>query len=65
MDIPRKITVELDQCLRFAIGLKQLADECGMTQIRYSDIGVTTFIFEDGSSIGCLRAFKEAGLIKK
>ena len=65
MDIPKQITVTKNLCdaERFCYGLKQLAKETNMSSIVWMKLGIETFKFADGSSVGCLRAFKEAGLI--
>lgn len=48
---------------KFCNGLKTLAHECGMTTITYNKIGIITYKFKDGSSVGGIRAHQEAGLI--
>ena len=63
MNIPTTKTKTLCQAERFCEGLKMLADECGMTQISHNDLGSMYYYFNDGSSVGGLRAHKEAGLI--
>lgn len=65
MEIPTKEIVNLSQARRFCIGLKQLADECGMSSITYNKMGmIITYTFDDGSSVGCYRAHYDAGLVK-
>lgn len=62
-DIPKTQTRELTDAERFCIGLKELAKECNLTNIRYSNIGITIYDFADGSGVGSLRAHRDAGLI--
>lgn len=65
MEIPKKAIIDLSQARRFCIGLKQLADECGMSSITYNKMGmIITYTFDDGSSVGCYRAHCDAGLVK-
>lgn len=63
MDIPT--TKQLSDAERFCIGLGMLATECNMSRIEYCDLGVVTFRFSDGSSVGGIRAYKDAKLIKE
>lgn len=63
MEIPQ--IKKMCQAERFAVGLKLLAEECGMTSIEYNKLGmIISYEFDDGSSIGSWRAHKEAELIK-
>lgn len=62
MEIPQ--IKKMCQAERFTVGLRMLAEECGMSSIRYSKMGVISYEFDDGSSVGNLRAHKDAGLIK-
>ena len=64
MDIPSQITRNLCDAERFCYGLKLLAEETNMSSIIWSNLGVETLKFADGSSVGSLRAFKEAGLVR-
>ena len=65
MEIPKKEIVDLCQARRFCIGLKQLAEECGMSSVTYNKMGmIITYTFNDGSSVGSFRAHREAGLVK-
>lgn len=50
---------------RFIVGLKMLAEECNMSFVRYNRLGILKFEFEDGSAVGCMRAFMDAGIIKR
>ena len=52
-------------CEKFCMLLRKIAAECDMTSIDWNKIGVIKLYFDDGSSIGTLRAFKEAGLINE
>ena len=65
MEIPTTETIKLSQARRFCIGLKELAKECGMTSITYNTLGIISYKFNDGSSVGSRRAHLEAGLIKE
>ena len=65
MEIPKTQTINLSEAQRFCLGLKMLAKECSMESIDYNMMGVSTFHFADGSSVGGLRACIEAGLINK
>lgn len=62
MEIPR--TKVLSQAERFIEGLKLLADECNMSSVKYTKMGIViTYKFDDSSSVGCGRAHQMAGLI--
>ncbi len=63
MNIPTTRT--LCDAERFCIGLKMLAEECNMNSVKYTGLGITKFIFEDGSTIGGMRAFIDAGIINE
>lgn len=63
MEIPT--TKKLCQAERFCEGLKMLANECDMSSISWTKLGSLQFFFNDGSSVGGLRACYEAGLITK
>lgn len=65
MEIPKTKEIKLCNAERFCEGLRLIAEECGISRIVYCGLGITTLEFEDGSSVGCLRAFREAGLIEK
>ena len=41
IDIPKTQTRELTDAERFCIGLKELAKECNLTNVRYNNIGIT------------------------
>lgn len=62
MNIPA--TKILCDAERFIIGLKMLAEECNMSFIEYNKLGILKFKFEDGSTVGGMRAFMDAGIIK-
>lgn len=62
MDIPR--TREMSDAERFCYGLGMLARECNLASVNYTALGVSSFQFEDGSSVGGMTAYKEAGIIK-
>lgn len=64
MDIPKTKTVKLSQAERFIIGLREIANECGMSGVDYNALGIIKLYFNDGSSVGELRLFREAGIIK-
>ena len=61
MEIPT--TRRLSDAERYVEGLKLLAKECNLDIVRYDMIGITKFIFSDGSSIGGMRAFIDAGYV--
>lgn len=63
MEIPKTQTINLSEAQRFCLGLKMLAKECNMESIDYNRLGISMFHFTDGSSVGGLRAYIEAGLI--
>ena len=50
---------------RFCIGLKMLAEECDMRGVEYTGLGIKKFMFEDGSTVGGMRAFMEAGIVNE
>lgn len=51
------------QAQRFIIGLEKLTNECDLTQVSYNAFGPLELIFNDGSSVGMIRAFMDANLI--
>jgi len=63
MNIPTTRT--LCDAERFCIGLKMLAEECNMSSLEYNGFGIIKFIFNDGSTIGGMRAFMEAGIVNE
>ena len=63
MNIPTTKTIKLCDAERFCEGLRQLAIECNLDSLNYTGFGVTRFTFKDGSSIGGIRAWIEAGII--
>lgn len=65
MEINKTKTTVLSQAERFCEGLKMLSEECGLSTLEYNKIGLLIFYFDDGSSVGGLRACIEAGLITK
>ena len=62
MNIPT--TKTMCEAERFIIGLKMLAAECNMSFIEYNQLGILKFEFGDGSTVGGMRAFMNAGIIK-
>ena len=48
---------------RFCTALQIIADECHLTGITYNKLGIIKFHFSDGSTVGGLAAWKEAGII--
>lgn len=63
MDIPK--TREMSDAERFCYGLGMLARECNLASVNHNMFGITFFQFEDGSSVGGLSAYREAGIIRK
>lgn len=63
MEIPKTKTITLCDAERFIEGLKMLAKECNATNIEYNGFGPLKFIFDDGSEVGSVRAFINAGYI--
>ena len=63
MQIPTTRT--LCDAERFCIGLKMLAEECNMESVEYMGFGIKKFIFEDGSTVGGMRAFMDAGIVNE
>ena len=63
MDIPK--TREMSDAERFCYGLGMLAIECNLASVTHNMFGITFFEFEDGSSVGGLTAYREAGIIRK
>lgn len=61
MEIPT--TRRLSDAERYVEGLKLLAKECNLNTLLYNMLGITKFIFSDGSSIGGMRAFIDAGYV--
>lgn len=63
MEIPKTKTVTLSDAERFIEGLKILATECNATDIVYNGFGPLRFYFDDGTEVGSIRAFINAGYI--
>ena len=63
MDIPK--TREMSDAERFCYGLRELSVECNLASVNRNMFGITLFQFEDGSSVGGLAAYREAGIIRK
>lgn len=63
MEIPKTQTLNLSEAERFCLGLNMLAKECKMERIEYCMLGIQKLHFADGSSIGGLRAYIDAGLL--
>lgn len=63
MDIPK--TREMSDAERFCYGLRELSVECNLASVEYNTFGITFYQFGDGSAVGGLRAYREAGIIKK
>lgn len=63
MEISKNQTLNLLDAERFCLGLKMLAEECNMVKIDSCDFGVKKLYFADGSCIGGLRVYVDAGLI--
>lgn len=64
MNIPTQKTITLSQASRFCEGLRLLGQECGLTDIRYNKLGILSYMFNDGSSVGSMRAAIEAGWLQ-
>ena len=62
MEIPT--SKRLCDAERFVEGLRLLAKECNLSEVTYCQLGIQTFSFKDGSSIGGMRAFKDAQICK-
>ena len=65
MNIPATKTITLCDAERFVIGLRQLAIECNLVSVKYTKLGVTSFNFKDGSSVGGNGAWIAAGIIRE
>ena len=64
MEIPKEMTVQLSEAQRFCIGLKNLAEETGISGYSYNKLfGIFKLEFNDGSSVGMARAWVEAGIL--
>jgi hypothetical protein len=63
MDIPK--TREMSDAERFCYGLGMLATECNLDSVNYNLYGNIFFQFADGSSVGGLTAYMDAGIITK
>jgi hypothetical protein len=61
MDIPK--TRKMSDAERFCYGLRELSVECNLASVNYNMFGITSFQFEDGSSVGGMTAYQEAGII--
>ena len=64
MDIKISVPDNVSDCEKFYRALREISFACNLTFIDYSKIGIYKYVFSDGSSIGSLRAHKEAGIIK-
>lgn len=51
-------------CKKFVVGLNELAQQCNVSSVTYNQLGIIKIEFADGSSIGGLRLWKDAGIIK-
>ena len=56
---------KLSQAERFCEGLRLLALECGLHDVTVTGFGPRTFTFNDGSSVGSMRAMFIAGLVNE
>jgi hypothetical protein len=63
MDIPK--TREMSDAERFCYGLGMLATECNLASVNHNLYGNIFFQFADGSSVGGLNAYMDAGIIRK
>lgn len=63
MEIPKTKVITLSDAERFIEGLKMLVTECNATNIEYNGFGPLRFYFEDGTEVGSIRAFINAGYI--
>lgn len=61
MDIPK--TKELCEAERFVEGLKLLAKECKMSNVKYNQLGIISYEFADGSKIGGMAAMRMANIV--
>lgn len=61
MDIPK--TKELCEAERFVEGLKLLVKECRMSNVIYNQLGIITYEFADGSTIGGMTAMRMANIV--
>lgn len=65
MNIPTQKTITLSQASRFCEGLRLLGQECGLTTVSYCKLGIIKYIFDDGSSVGSMRAAVNAGWLRE
>lgn len=65
MNIPTQKTITLSQASRFCEGLRLLGEECGLTSIHHNKLGIIKYFFDDGSSVGGMRAVIEAGWLRE
>lgn len=65
IEIPDSKVIELCDAEKFIDALRIIGDKCGVSEVTYNKFGVVSFKFEDGSSIGGLRAFVDAGYVPK
>ena len=61
MEIPK--TKTLCDAERFVEGLKLLAKECNISNVRYNQLGILSYEFADGSKIGGMNAMRLANII--
>ena len=61
MEIPK--TKTLCDAERFVEGLKLLAKECNISNVRYNQLGILSYEFADGSKIGGMSAMRLANII--
>lgn len=62
--IPTDKLIGKCDCEKFVVGLNELAQQCNVSSVTYNQLGITKIEFADGSSIGGLRLWKDAGIIK-
>lgn len=60
MNIPKQITVNLNQAERFCIGLKELLKECELESLSYNAFGILQYHFKDGTKVGSKYAHEQA-----
>ena len=65
IEIPDTKLIKLCDAEKFVDALRIIGDKCGVKSVTYNKLGIVEFEFNDGSSIGGLRAFIDSGYVPK
>lgn len=62
-EIPDDKVIKISEAEKFVECLKIALRECNCSNVSYNKLGPITLEFSDGSSIGCVRMWYNAGLL--